>query len=162
MLSDSIIIYTDGSSSGNPGPGGYGTLLTYKGKSKSLSQGFRLTTNNRMELLAVIAGLEAIQNKEFPVLIVSDSKYVCDTIQKGWLWNWMKIGFKGKKNEDLWRRFAALYPHFKITMKWIKGHAGHRENEICDQLAVAAGKSKNLLIDEGYEKSIAKSESGLL
>ena len=146
-----IYIYTDGAAQGNPGPGGYGTILKYNGNVKELSQGYRLTTNNRMELLAVIAGLEAIKKAGLPVTIVSDSKYVVDAVEKGWLWNWEKKGFKDKANVDLWKRFIPLYKVFKPKFNWVRGHAGHIENERCDVLAVQAANQGNLLKDDGYE-----------
>jgi ribonuclease HI len=149
-----ITIYTDGSSRGNPGPGGYGTVLIYKEHRKELSAGFRKTTNNRMELLAVIAGLEAITKPNAPVTVYSDSKYVVDSVQKGWLWGWIKKGFKGKKNKDLWLRFADVYKLHRVTFQWVKGHAGIPENERCDQLAVAAAESGNLLPDVEFENGV--------
>ena len=148
-----ITIYTDGAAKGNPGPGGYGTILDYKGKEKELAEGFRMTTNNRMELLAVIKGLEAIKKDGWQVLVVSDSKYVVDSVEKGWVQNWVKKGFKGKKNEDLWRRFLKVYYKHQVKFKWIKGHAGHPQNERCDRLAVAAAESRDLLIDDVFEAS---------
>ena len=148
-----IKIYTDGAAQGNPGPGGYGTILKYGAHEKELSEGFRLTTNNRMELLAVIAGLEAIKKDGIGVTIYSDSKYVVDAIEKGWLWNWEKKNFKDKANEDLWQRYIPLHKKFKPRFVWIKGHAGHPENERCDQLAVAAANSGHLKRDEEYEAS---------
>lgn len=147
-----IEIYTDGAAKGNPGPGGFGTILRFKNIEKEFSKGFRLTTNNRMELLAVITGLEALKSTEYPVRIFSDSKYVVDSISKGWVFNWQKKGFKDKKNSDLWRRFLKVYPLFKIEMIWIKGHNGHPENERCDVLAVKASESKHLEIDTYYEE----------
>jgi len=147
-----IFLYTDGAAKGNPGPGGYGVVLIYGNHRKELSQGFMETTNNRMELLAVIAGLEALNTNELPVAIYSDSKYVVDAINKGWLRNWQKTGFKKKKNVDLWQRFLTLQNKFKLKFHWVKGHAGHPENERCDQLAVEAAESNNLLIDAGYKK----------
>lgn len=146
-----IYIYTDGAAKGNPGPGGYGVLLKSGPHTKELSEGFRLTTNNRMELLAVIKGLEAIKTKGSEVIVVSDSKYVVEAVEKGWLWNWIKIGFKNKKNKDLWIRLVNIYRQHKVKFHWIKGHNGHAENERCDQLAVAAAEQKNLLIDQVYE-----------
>ncbi|MBV6644697.1 MAG: ribonuclease HI [Cyclobacteriaceae bacterium] len=135
-----ITIYTDGAAKGNPGPGGYGVVLDYKGKRKELSEGFRLTTNNRMELLAVIKGLESIKREGWQVLVVSDSKYVVDAVEKGWLKNWVAKGFKGKKNQDLWERFLKSFYKHQVKFKWVKGHAGHPENERCDQLAVEASE----------------------
>lgn len=147
----SIQIYTDGAAQGNPGPGGYDALLRFQGKEKELSEGFRLTTNNRMELLAVIVALEAIKTNKYPVTIYSDSKYVVDSVEKGWVFDWQKKGFKGKKNVDLWKRYLPLHQRLSPKFVWVKGHAGHAENERCDELAVAAAQSSNLKIDEGYE-----------
>lgn len=148
-----IRIYTDGAAQGNPGPGGYGTILKFNGHEKELSQGFRLTTNNRMELLAVIAGLEAIKKDGIAVSIFSDSKYVVDSVEKGWLWTWEKKNFKDKANPDLWKRYIPLHKKFRPNFNWIKGHAGHPENERCDQLAVAAAEGFQLKADEWYEKN---------
>lgn len=148
-----IYIYTDGSSLGNPGPGGYGIVMKYGDKVKEMSQGYRRTTNNRMELLAVIVGLETIKKPNWQVKVVSDSKYVIDAITKGWLDGWVKKGFKGKKNQDLWERYLKIAPKHQISFQWIKGHAGHIENERCDELAVNAANSSQLLIDEVFEKS---------
>lgn len=150
-----IHIFTDGAAQGNPGRGGYGTILRFGKHEKELSEGFRLTTNNRMELLAVIAGLEAIKKNGIPVVITSDSKYVVEAIEKGWLWTWEKNNFKKKANPDLWKRYIPLHHRFKPKFKWIKGHAGHPENERCDQLAVEAAQSGNLSIDEEYENANA-------
>ncbi len=152
-----IRIYTDGAAQGNPGPGGYGTILKFNDHVKELSQGFRLTTNNRMELLAVIVGLEAIKKKGIPVTIYSDSKYVVEAVKQGWLWDWEKKNFKKKANPDLWRRFIPLYKTLTPKFVWIKGHAGHPENERCDQLAVEAASSNHLLVDEAYEQANALS-----
>jgi len=148
-----IRIYTDGAAQGNPGPGGYGVILKFNGHVKELSAGFRLTTNNRMELLAVIAGLEAIKKEGIPVTIYSDSKYVVESIEKGWLWGWEKKNFSKKKNPDLWQRYIPLHKKYKPKFVWIKGHAGHAENERCDELAVAAAEGYELLVDEEYENS---------
>jgi ribonuclease HI len=145
-----ITIYTDGAAKGNPGPGGYGVVLKYQHHRKELSQGYKLTTNNRMELLAVIVGLEAIKESGWEVLIYSDSKYVVDAIEKGWIWQWEKKGFKKKKNVDLWKRFIPLYKKHNIKFKWVKGHAGDPENERCDYLAVKSAEVNNLLDDHGY------------
>ena len=145
-----ITMYTDGSSRGNPGPGGYGAILIYKGRQKELSEGYQLTTNNRMELLAIIKGLEALKGEGHSVKIFSDSKYVIDSITKGWLWGWVKKGFKGKKNEDLWRRYIPLHSKHNITFQWVKGHAGNEFNERCDELAVEAALGGGLKIDKGY------------
>ncbi len=145
-----ITIYTDGAAKGNPGPGGYGVVLKFQGHRKELSQGYKLTTNNRMELLAVITGLEAIKKDGWDVLIYSDSKYVVDAVEKGWLWQWEKKGFKNKKNIDLWKRFIPLYKKHNVKFKWLKGHAGNPENERCDHLAVQSAELSKLLIDHGY------------
>ena len=155
-----IVMYTDGASSGNPGPGGFGTLLiSHEHKlKKEISAGFRKTTNNRMELLAVIAGLEALKIPNSEVLIYSDSKYVVDAVQKGWIWGWQKKGFKGKKNPDLWQRFIPAYKKHQVTFKWVKGHAGIPGNERCDQLAVEAAQGSKLLIDQGYESGVAENK----
>jgi ribonuclease HI len=148
-----IEIYTDGASSGNPGPGGYGVILRSGGHYKELSAGFRKTTNNRMELLATITGLEAIKSLNQEVLIYSDSKYVIDTIEKRWIYGWIKKGFSGKKNKDLWIRFMSVYTKHKVKFKWVKGHDGHLENERCDELAVQASKDRtNFLIDSVFEQ----------
>jgi ribonuclease HI len=152
-LNNVIEIYTDGSAKGNPGRGGYGIIMCLNGKCKEFSQGFKFTTNNRMELLAIIVALENLKSTEFPVKIYSDSKYVIDSITKGWVFNWLNKGFKGKKNEDLWRRYIPLHSKFRIEFEWVKGHNGHPQNERCDQLAVAASDKSNLDIDENYEKT---------
>lgn len=148
-----IEIFTDGAAKGNPGRGGYGTILRFKHMEKEFSQGFRRTTNNRMELMALIVGLEALKTNEYPVRIYSDSKYVVDSISKGWIFGWQKKGFQGKKNPDLWKRYLKLHAQFKIELIWVKGHNGHPENERCDVLAVRAAESDNLLIDSFYEAS---------
>jgi len=147
-----IRIFTDGAAQGNPGPGGYGVIMKYNHAEKELSAGFRLTTNNRMELLAVISGLEAIKKENIPVTIYSDSKYVVDAIEKGWIWNWQKKNFARKANPDLWQRYIPLHLRFKPKFIWIKGHAGHPENERCDVLAVEAANSGKLRIDVEYER----------
>lgn len=146
-----IEIFTDGASSGNPGPGGYGVVLRAGKHYKELSEGFRKTTNNRMELLAVIKGLEALKTPNQDVVICSDSKYVIDAIEKRWVYGWLKTGFKDKKNKDLWLRYLEVSKLHKIRFVWVRGHNGHPENERCDQLAVAAGKQKELLIDTVFE-----------
>jgi len=148
-----IYLYTDGAAKGNPGPGGYGVVLIFKQHRKEMSEGFRLTTNNRMELLAVITGLEALKGENFEVTVVSDSKYVVDSVAKGWIHGWVRKGWKDVKNVDLWKRFLVVYKKHKVTFHWVKGHAGHPENERCDELAVAASIGPRLLIDEGYEMS---------
>lgn len=145
-----VTIYTDGAAKGNPGKGGYGTVLISGNHEKRLSQGYLLTTNNRMELMAVIIGLEAL-NQKCNVTIYSDSKYVVDSVEKGWIFGWEKKGFKSKKNPDLWRRFLKTYRNHNVKFQWLKGHAGNKYNEICDQLAVEAAESSNLLQDKGYD-----------
>lgn len=149
-----IVIYTDGSALGNPGPGGYGILMLYKSQKKEVKQGYRLTTNNRMELLAIIVALELLKVSGREVIIYSDSKYVIDSVTNGWVFGWQKKGFKGKKNADLWRRFLQIYPKNKVVFQWVKGHANNPGNERVDALAVqAANDKKDHLIDEGYEAS---------
>jgi ribonuclease HI len=148
-----IRIFTDGAAQGNPGPGGYGTILKFNSHVKELSEGFRLTTNNRMELLAVIIGLEAIKKEGIAVTIYSDSKYVVDSVEKGWIWTWQKKNFAKKKNADLWQRYIPLHQKLKPKFVWIKGHAGHPENERCDQLAVQAAEGHDLKTDTWYEEN---------
>lgn len=147
-----IYLFTDGAASGNPGPGGYGIVLKCGDARKELSGGFALTTNNRMELLAVIRGLEAIKWKNAVVEVFSDSTYVVKAINEGWLDNWVRKGWKKVKNPDLWQEFIPLYRSHKVTFHWLKGHAGHPENERCDKLAVAAYSQAGLPQDEGYKK----------
>ncbi|WP_057939607.1 ribonuclease HI [Algoriphagus resistens] len=149
-----ITIYTDGAAKGNPGPGGYGAVLKFGKHRKELSEGFRLTTNNRMELLAVIRALQALNTNEFPVQIYSDSKYVVDSVEKGWIWGWQKKGFKDKKNPDLWLRYIPLHLKYKPKFIWVRGHAGNIENERCDVLAVQAAEGFDLKPDQGYEASL--------
>ncbi len=153
-----IYLYTDGAASGNPGPGGYGAVLKCRGKEKELSGAFRLTTNNRMELLAVIKGLQAIKWKDAQVEIWSDSSYVVKAINEGWLENWQKKGWKKVKNPDLWQDFLPLYRAHRVTFHWLKGHAGHPENERCDTLAVNAYREGPWDTDEGYLASLASKE----
>ena len=157
---DKIEIYTDGSALGNPGPGGYGIVLMSGKFRKELSQGFKLTTNNRMELLAVIVALETLKIENSNVTIYSDSKYVVDAVEKKWVFSWKNKNFKDKKNPDLWIRFLDIYAKHTVEFVWVKGHANNKENEVCDKLAVAAANSKNLLTDEYYEK-LKNSEKGL-
>lgn len=156
MKAKSVYLYTDGSSLGNPGPGGYGIILEWVGMSyeKEFSAGFSRTTNNRMELLAVIKGLELLKKSPMEVIVYSDSKYVVDAVEKKWVFNWEKKNYKGKKNSDLWKRFLIIFRKHKVSFTWIKGHAGHTENEKCDLLAVEASENKNLLVDQGYENTI--------
>ena len=159
MSTAAITVYTDGSALGNPGPGGYGIVMMSGHHRKELSQGYQLTTNNRMELLAVIIALETIKNHGAEVMVYSDSKYVVDAVEQDWVFGWVKKGFKGKKNPDLWRRFLNIYPKHEVKFQWVKGHANIPENERCDKLAVAAANSKNLLEDSGY---IASQQDGQL
>ena len=151
MLSNTIEIYTDGACSGNPGPGGYGIVMKYKTQRKEFSDGFRLTTNNRMELLSVIIALETIKKDECDVVVYSDSKYVLDSINLGWVYNWQKKGFKDKANPDLWKRFLLIHKKHSVKFIWVKGHASNKENNRCDELAVIASKSAHLRVDAGYE-----------
>ena len=155
-----IEIFTDGASSGNPGPGGYGAILRSGQHYKELSEGFRKTTNNRMQLLAVIKALEALKSPNQDVTLYSDSKYVIDAIEKRWVYGWLQKGFAGKKNKDLWLRYLDVSKLHKIKFVWVRGHNGHPENERCDVLAVTAGKQKSLLIDSVFEAESAK--AGLL
>jgi ribonuclease HI len=148
-MSNEITIYTDGASSGNPGPGGYGVVLISGRHRLEKSAGFRITTNNRMELMAVIEGLEALKIAGSKVVIYTDSKYVADSVTKGWVFQWEKNGFKKKKNPDLWLRFLKIYRKHNVRFVWLKGHANNTENEICDKLAVAASRG-SLLEDTGY------------
>jgi ribonuclease HI len=151
-MSQEIIMYTDGASRGNPGPGGYGTILMYGDKRKELSQGYRLTTNNRMELMAVIAGLESLKKTGLKITIYSDSQYIVKALNEGWLNKWLATNFaKGKKNKDLWVKFYNLYKQHQIKFVWVKGHAENAYNNRCDELATDAADGKDLLIDEGYE-----------
>lgn len=149
-----VTIYTDGAARGNPGPGGYGVVLMAGQHRKELSDGFELTTNNRMELLAVIVGLEALKAANCKVTIYSDSKYVVDAVEKRWVWDWVKKRFKGKKNADLWQRFLKIYEQHQVHFVWVKGHANIPENERCDQLAVEASWLPGLKKDTGYLQSL--------
>lgn len=149
-----INIYTDGAALGNPGPGGYGIVMSKDNYSKEFSEGFRMTTNNRMELLAVIVALEKIKILHAEATVYTDSKYVADAVNKGWLFDWQRKGFAKQKNPDLWKRFLEIFKQHQVRFVWIKGHAGHQMNERCDALAVAAAKSKNLLIDRYYEEVV--------
>lgn len=145
-------IYTDGSSRGNPGPGGYGAVLLWGAAQKELAAGYRLTTNNRMELLAVIKALESLKKRNISVTIYTDSQYVVNSVEKKWLDNWVRTDFKGgKKNKDLWLHFHALSKHFKLRFIWVKGHADNKWNNRCDELATVAADGKHLLVDEVYE-----------
>ena len=154
-MPDKVAIYTDGACSGNPGPGGYGAVLLYGERRKELSGGFRKTTNNRMELLAVIEGLQLL-NRPCEVTVFSDSKYIVDAVNQGWARRWQANGWKRNKREralnpDLWSRLLALLNTHEVSLRWVKGHAGNAGNERADALAVAASQSDNLAVDEGYE-----------
>jgi ribonuclease HI len=149
-MPDKVHIYTDGAASGNPGPGGYGTILIYGKHRLELSAGYRLTTNNRMELLAVIAGLEALKKTNCNVIVYTDSRYVADAVEKGWVFTWESKHFRKKKNCDLWLRFLDLYRKHNVKIVWIKGHNNNPENEKCDRLAVEASRGDKLLEDTGY------------
>lgn len=147
-----IEIYTDGACSGNPGPGGFGVIVKHKGKIvKKYSKGYRLTTNNRMELMAAIFALSKVEGDQQDISLFSDSKYLTDAINQRWIDKWIKTNFIGVKNSDLWKKFLILYKKHKIELYWIRGHFGHYENEECDKLATSALRNaKN--IDHGYEK----------
>jgi ribonuclease HI len=149
-VSHKITVYTDGAASGNPGPGGYGVILLSGHHRKELSGGYRLTTNNRMELMAVIIALETLRHQGSDVTIYTDSRYVADAVEKGWVFEWEKKRFRKKKNPDLWVRFLKSYRQHRVKFIWIKGHAENVENEKCDQLAVLASQSESLKEDEGY------------
>lgn len=153
-MSHEVYIFTDGAAKGNPGNGGYGVVMELVGTGyrKEFYEGFRLTTNNRMELLAVIVGLEKLKKPNMKVLVVSDSKYVIDSVVKGWVFGWEKKGFTGKKNPDLWLRFLKIYRKHQVDFKWVKGHNNNPQNERCDELAVMASMQPKLSIDAFYEK----------
>ena len=157
-MNHQVHIYTDGAAKGNPGNGGYGVVMELVGTNykKEFYEGFRHTTNNRMELLAVIVGLEKIKNQGTKVLVISDSKYVVDSVEKKWVFGWEKKGFKDKKNPDLWMRFLKIYRKHQVDFKWIKGHNNHPQNERCDELAVYASGLPNLSIDAFYENEEGK------
>lgn len=157
-MSHEVHIYTDGAAKGNPGPAGYGVVMEMVGTpyKKEFYEGFRLSTNNRMELLAVIVGLEKLKNPKTKVLVVSDSKYVVDSVEKRWVFQWEKINFKAKKNPDLWMRFLKTYRQHQVDFQWVKGHNSHPQNERCDQLAVMASQQEKLSIDEFYEREEGK------
>tara|TARA_R100001369_G_scaffold29172_4_gene52548 strand:- start:26580 stop:27044 length:465 start_codon:yes stop_codon:yes gene_type:complete len=152
LIDPEVHVYTDGAARGNPGPGGYGIVMEWVGKAyrKEFSKGFKHTTNNRMELLAVIEALKKLKKPGVSVLVFTDSKYVVDSVKKGWIFGWEKKKFKDRKNADLWKNFLEEYRKHKVDFKWIKGHNNHVQNERCDVLAVAASKAKRLLIDEGF------------
>jgi ribonuclease HI len=154
MPAGEIVIYTDGAARGNPGPGGLGVIMKYGSHRKELSEGYKMTTNNRMELLAVVRGLEQLKRDDLKVKIYTDSRYVADAVNNGWVFNWESKRFKKKKNADLWIRFLELYRKYSVTFVWVKGHASIPENEKCDRLAVEASHSENLLDDPGYVDNI--------
>ena len=157
-MAHEVHIYTDGAAKGNPGPAGYGVVMEMVGTpyKKEFYEGFRLSTNNRMELLAVIVGLEKLKNPKTKVLVVSDSKYVVDSVEKRWVFQWEKINFKAKKNADLWVRFLKVYRKHQVDFQWVKGHNSHPQNERCDELAVMASQQEKLSIDEFYEREEGK------
>jgi len=157
MSTGEIVIYTDGAARGNPGPGGYGVVMIYGKHRRELSEGFEMTTNNRMELMAVIRGLQSLKRDDLPVKIFTDSRYVSDSVNKRWVFAWETKGFKKKKNPDLWREFLEVYRRFSVSVIWIKGHANIPENERCDQLAVEASHGKKLLVDSAYVDNIEES-----
>jgi ribonuclease HI len=157
-MNHQVHIYTDGAAKGNPGNGGYGVVMELVGTShkKEIYEGFRLTTNNRMELLAVIVGLEKLKTPNMKVLVISDSKYVVDSVEKKWVLGWEKKGFANRKNADLWTRFLKVYRKHQVDFKWIKGHNNHPQNERCDELAAYASSLKDLSVDVFYEKEEEK------
>ncbi|MDG2264451.1 MAG: ribonuclease HI [Flavobacteriales bacterium] len=157
----SIIIYTDGSAKGNPGNGGYGIVMMSGSYRKELKQGFKLTTNNRMELLAVIIALESVKKENSEITIYSDSKYVIDSVEKKWVFGWEKKNFNKKKNPDLWIRFLKIYRMQKVSFIWVRGHANNKENERCDFLAVEAADGQSLLTDQWYENNVANKGDSL-
>lgn len=159
MTKPVVSIYTDGACSGNPGPGGYGIVLISGVHRKEVAQGFRLTTNNRMELLAVVIALEMLKVDGCEVTVFTDSKYVSEAVNQNWIQSWVKKGFKKVKNPDLWKRFLAIYSKHSVKFIWVKGHANNKENNVCDRLAVEASKSKNLLIDEFFESQLSDNTS---
>jgi len=150
MGTGEIVIYTDGAARGNPGPGGLGVVMIFGKHRKEIAEGYRLTTNNRMELLAVIRGLESLKRNDLKVKVYTDSRYVADAVNKGWVFNWEAKGFKKKKNPDLWERFLPLYRKYRPGFVWVKGHASIPENERCDKLAVEASLSSSIKEDSGY------------
>lgn len=154
MSATAIVIYTDGASRGNPGPGGLGVVMLYGNYKKEIAKGYRLTTNNRMELMAVIEALKALKNKSLPIVVYSDSQYVVNAVTKGWLQTWIRTDFKGgKKNKDLWTTYYHLAKDLSITFHWVKGHAENPYNNRCDELATAAADGKDLAVDIGFEQA---------
>lgn len=158
-MPEKLLIYTDGSSRGNPGPGGYGAILFWGSKRKELSQGYRRTTNNRMELMAVIAALKALTKPGLDIVVHSDSSYVVNAIEKRWLQSWLRINFKGKKNADLWKEYHQLSLAHNVRFVWVKGHADNVYNNRCDELATAAADSRKWLVDTGFEMEEANPTS---
>jgi len=150
-----IIVYTDGAALGNPGPGGYGAVMMYGAHRKEMAKGYRHTTNNRMELLAIIVALEALKKPGLSVDVYTDSKYVEQAVNKRWVFGWEKKNYKDKKNPDLWKRFLRIYRQHQVRLHWVKGHAGNPENERCDELATTAAREEPFAIDEAYEKGLA-------
>jgi ribonuclease HI len=157
MPAKEIVIYTDGAARGNPGPGGLGVVMIYGNHRRELSEGYRITTNNRMELLAVIRALEALKRDDLKVKIYTDSKYVSEAVNQGWVFDWESKRFKKKKNADLWQKFLDLYRKFDIKLVWVKGHASIPENERCDRLAVEASLGEKLVDDSGYVENNGES-----
>jgi ribonuclease HI len=150
LSSQQLVIYTDGAARGNPGRGGYGIVMIWGKVKKELSQGFKMTTNNRMELMAVVEALRSLTRTGLDIIIYTDSQYVVNSVEKGWLWNWIKIGFKDKKNRDLWEQFIPLYKQHKIRFQWVKGHADNPFNNRCDELATQAADNGPLMNDNGF------------
>lgn len=157
-MSYKVTLYTDGAARGNPGPGGYGIVLISGQHRREISEGYRLTTNNRMELMAVIVGLEALKNPGTDVVVYTDSRYVADAVEKGWVFQWESKFFKKKKNPDLWLRFLKVYRDHKVRFVWIKGHSNNKENELCDKLAVEASLKNDLREDPGYSSDVEQNE----
>ena len=154
-MQKTLNIYTDGAARGNPGPGGYGAILIWGATEKEISAGYRKTTNNRMELMAVISALEAVKKENMNIVIHSDSQYVVKAVSEGWLNNWVRTNFKGgKKNRDLWLRYYELSQKHNIKFVWVRGHADNEYNNRCDELATRAADGTNLLIDENYENGL--------
>jgi Ribonuclease HI len=149
-MAEPITIFTDGSSRGNPGPGGYGIVMLSGPYRKEIAQGYQLTTNNRMELLGVIVALETLKSPGCNVTVYTDSRYVVDSVEKGWVFGWEKKHFSGKKNPDLWMRFLKIYRKHQVKFVWVKGHAQNKENNRCDELAVLASSQLTLLEDTEY------------
>lgn len=151
-MSKQLVIYTDGAARGNPGPGGYGIIMQWGSVVKEFSQGFRLTTNNRMELMAVVVALKQLTRDGLDIVIYSDSAYVVNAIEKGWIHGWVKTGFKDKKNSDLWQEYLKYARKHRIKFVWVKGHANNPYNNRCDVLATAAADGDKLLVDTVYER----------